>query len=108
MGYGTEIINLGSPKGRQPKLGSSVRGLVALNFVSAQGVKGAPPLGNNLGSKFSTSQTPEISGTAPWRAPFWARVADGSASSATAALEKIKNFRIKHPIAKPLPAVRHN
>jgi hypothetical protein len=72
--------------------------LVDFNLISAQGCKGAPPFGNSMGLNFSTSQTPEMSGTDPgWAAP-WPRGAGESASIATtAAAEKIKRFRTGDP-----------
>jgi len=67
--------------------------LVAFNFFSAQGCKGAPPFGNSMGSNFSTSQTPEMSGTDPEWAASWPRGAGKSASIAiTATAEKIRRF----------------
>src|SRR6202521_3585300 len=91
-------MNRGTPSGRQARLGSSVCRLVAFNFISAQGCRGAPPFGNSLGSNFSTSQTPEISGTDPGWAASWPRGAGESASIATTApAEKIRRFRNGHP-----------
>jgi hypothetical protein len=72
--------------------------LVAFNFISAQGCKGAPPFGKSLGSNFSTSQTPEMSGADPLWAASWPRGAEESASIATtAAAEKISRFRTGDP-----------
>jgi len=39
--------------------------LVAFNFFSAQGCKGAPPFGNSMGLQTFHQQTPEMSGTDP-------------------------------------------
>src|ERR1700674_1335631 len=91
-------MNRGTPSGRQARLGSSVCRLVAFHFFSAQGCKGAPPFGNSLGSNFSTSQTPEMSGAEPGRVASWPRGAGESASIATtAAAEKIRRFRTGDP-----------
>src|SRR5438309_9644395 len=87
-------MNRGSPNGRHARFGSLLLRSVALNFASAPAVKGAPPFGNNLGSNLSTSQTPEISGTAPDRATPWPRIAAGRAIIATTAAKMIKRLHI--------------
>src|SRR3984893_15332988 len=93
-------MNRDTPFGKQARLGSFVLGSVALNFASAHGVKGVPPpFGKSLGSNFSTSQTPEISGAAPGFAASCASAARESASvAATVIAERIKRFRKRAPL----------
>src|SRR5579872_6308081 len=91
-------MDRGNPNGKQPRLGSLVLRSTALNFSSAQGVNGAPPSGNSLGSNFSTSQTPERSGVEGCCRPVWACAASERVSSAIAAApKKIKGIRTGAP-----------